>query len=145
MEFNSQDAPRDARILPVKSMDDLTAALFYKPKVFVLNTFNDSTKDGRIISEIKSKSPDSKIILYGASKAKMKSSQLRNVEEVIESSVSLKGLVIAIEKVIFSASYNESFLEDIQVPAKSNGFMTVFLAIGLVIVLSLVYFLFDFF
>lgn len=131
---------KDIHVIHVRDMEDLSVTLAGKPHVFVLKCFNDFLKNEKIISIIKCNSPSTRIILYGARKSDLKTSLLSRIDEVVEKSVSMNGLAITVEKVFFSASYQEEFSDEIDLSAKNSWFLSAVLGVGALVIILLCYF-----
>ena len=126
------------------SSSAFSRALLDRPKIVIVNCFQEQEKNNAIIQEVVSKSPDSKIIVIGRTVDEFKRILSQEISTFLSSDVSFEGLKIAIDQLSFDYQYGEGFEdEEIVLGDNSAANQTIWVMLIVVIgfLIGLIYYL----
>lgn len=141
LDLQKNSFSNDVSLIQIRDLSHLDYILYKKPKVCVLKSFDESSKNEHVINEIKMKSPETRIVLFGIKRDQVRGSIAKLVDEFLDASTSIKALEISVERLLFSANYGETFLEGIEIKSENRGFLPTFILFGSITIVGLVFLL----
>jgi DNA-binding NarL/FixJ family response regulator len=139
-EMDNDEVLNDLKCKVIYNSSSLQKALYQSPKIAVLRTFGDQSKNNQIVQTVVSQSPNTKILVIGAEKDDFKKTLSREVDLYIPEDSNFEDFKTSIEKLQFAHKYGEMLdSEEIDVHVKSDSISTVFWGfVGLFLVASVI-------